>query len=392
MMVVGPSECGKSKSIVLGTILEWPGSVLSLDIKGEHERLTAALQKQRGHLVQTFEPRSPGSQHINPLKMIPFGDDIGREVAAVQRVSNHLTEVGDQVSSSRGAIFFRDSNRDILESVFLYQGNFDPPATLGRARWAMGNMGQMLDAMSRVDHHIVKSQADDLKSLPLPKRSELWRSARNVLRVFDDPILAANTDDTTIDLSSLQFGEQPQTVYIRVTPDDARGSLRNVIRLLLDQHLAAAGQRRVVGEFRHHELINLDDQFEIGYLAAADHVGAFYREHGIWLMSVFQSFEQLTAYGTHASLLDNSKTWVVFRPQHSKSSRFVSEKLDKTTVADQHVTHMEKGKTTTTVLHARDLMTPFEVEHIPDYHAFVFRGGVPPILAQQVPFTDRRLI
>jgi type IV secretory pathway TraG/TraD family ATPase VirD4 len=385
LAIIGPSECGKTLCVSASTEAEFDGSVMALCIKPP---LTMEARRTRGNIIHVFEPRRHGAGRINLLGFVPFGQE--EEVAAIHRVSEHLTDPG-AVSQSAGAMYYRAANQRVLEAVFLYQGNYMPPASFGHAYAAMGAMPPMLAAMSREDHPLVKSVADELLGLPAPKRSELWQSARHIIREFGDPILARNTDETTIDLASLQFGAQPQTVYIRVTPDDARGSLRNFIRLLFDQHIAMAGARQDIRAFRHHELVNLDDQNEIGYLAAADHIGSFYREHGLWLMSTFQSFEQLGSYGKDASLLDNSKTWVVFRPNHTKSAEIISAKLGTTTVKDVHETRVREGINRTSVLHARPLMTPFEVEHIPDFHAFVFRGGVAPILAQQVMFTERRL-
>ena len=388
--VIGPSECGKTKSFVAGLIAEFDGSVMTLDLKGEHIKLTADLRRARNNEVHIFEPRSRASGHINLLDFVPFG--VEEEVKAVQRVSDHLTTL-DGTTATQGALFYRDSNREILEAVMLYQGNFDKPASFGRLRWKMGNMTEMLDAMSRVDYHLVKSVADDLKELPMRERRALWRSARQLLRVYDDPILAANTDDTTIDLSTLQFSEQPQTVYIRVTPGDAQGPLRNTIRLLIDQHVTMAGEREDITKFRHHEEIALDDQNEIGYFAAPDHIRAFYREHGLWVTGIFQSLEQVCSYGKDESMLENSKTWVVFRPQHYKSSKFVSEKLGTTTTYERRITKTRgRPENETMIPHEAKLMGTFEVENIPDYHAFVFRGGVPPIMAEQVMFTERRLL
>lgn len=388
LMIIGPSECGKTLSMGLGTEIEWPGSVLTLDLKGEHLRLSAPYRKARGNDVHVFEPRHRASGHLNLLDQVPFGDET--EVAAVQRISDHLTDLGDAPASG-GVLFYRANDRALLEAVMLYLGNYEPPVSFAKVRARMGDLAGCLEAMVQVDHPLVAPVARELKGLPLPKRSELWKSARERLRVFDDPILARNTDDTTIPLDELQHGERPQTVYVRVTPDDARGSLRGIVRLLLDQHLATAGQRRVTGQFRWHELLNLDDQFELGYLAAADHTGAFYREYGLWLMSTFQSFEQLGAYGSYASLLDNSKTWVCFRPRHTASAKRLSEKLGVTTVREMRTTRGQQGMSRTEVSHARPLMTPDEVEQIPDYHALVFTAGCPAIMAQQVLYTERPL-
>lgn len=389
VVVIGPSECGKTRSVGMAE-LEWPGSALVFDIKRQHYLLGADICRQRGKQVHCFEPRVRGSARLNPLDAVPFGEE--EEIQAIQRVSDHVTDPGMVTSASQGALFYRGRTRGILEAAMLYVGNYQPPASFAKVRALMRDLPAILAAMRVTDHPIISSIAADLLGERLETRRSLWNGAMEYLRVFDDPILAYNTDATTVDLRTLQHGERPQVVYVCMTPDDAQGPLRLVPRLLLDQHIAHASERRDVTQFRWHELINLDDQYLLGYLAAADHTTAFYREHGLWLMSVFQSFSQLSAYGSYAGLLDNSKTWVVFRPNHTASAKIISEKLGTTTVMDTHEARSPRGRTRTTVLHARDLMTPFEVEHIPDYHAFVFVSGVAPLLAQQVPFTERILV
>jgi len=394
-IVVGPSRSGKSE---LGHAVEaeFEGCVVSVDLKGGAITHRRRFRERHGP-VYVFSPRDVGSDRYNFLGTVRFGE-AGRwgEIPAVQRISDHLTSDGAQ-SASLGAIHFRGWNQRILEAAILYEGNYAAPRagrppSLGHAYQWMGSapLPDLIQQMTATDHPVI--QRDAIALLGDRGREGLWSSALQYLRIFDDPTLTENTHETTIPLDTLQHEPRPCTVFIRASPDDVRGPLRLLIRLMLDQHLALAGMREHPSAVMHAELMHLDDQAELGYLAAADHIESFYGEHKIWLFGMFQSFTQLKAYGGgYASLLDNSRTWIVFPPQHHDSSELVSRKLGDQTVYEEHVTRSQRRVSLTVLPRTRRLQDPFEIEQWPDYHAVVFYRGQPPIFTAHVRYTQRRM-
>ena len=58
--------------LILPTLLSWPGSSLTLDIKGENWALTSGWRKSQGHTVLRFDPTDASGSGcaFNPLDEI----------------------------------------------------------------------------------------------------------------------------------------------------------------------------------------------------------------------------------------------------------------------------------------------------------------------------------
>ena len=72
VLTVAPTRAGKGVSAVIPNLLDYPGSVLVTDPKGENYAVTATWREALGHTVHAFDPFGvvQGEARYNPLDLI----------------------------------------------------------------------------------------------------------------------------------------------------------------------------------------------------------------------------------------------------------------------------------------------------------------------------------
>ncbi|MBQ1765080.1 MAG: type IV secretory system conjugative DNA transfer family protein, partial [Aquincola sp.] len=72
VMLSAPTRSGKGVGVVIPNLLNWPDSVVVLDIKGENHQLTAGYRAAHGQAVYAFSPFDDGacSHRWNPLSAV----------------------------------------------------------------------------------------------------------------------------------------------------------------------------------------------------------------------------------------------------------------------------------------------------------------------------------
>jgi type IV secretion system protein VirD4 len=118
VMLSAPTRSGKGVGVVIPNLLNWPDSVVVLDIKGENYAVTAGFRARHGQAVYAFSPfdDKARSHRWNPLSTV--------RTSALHRVGD-LLAIGqaffpnDGVGTSSEA-FFNDQARNLfLGSAFF---------------------------------------------------------------------------------------------------------------------------------------------------------------------------------------------------------------------------------------------------------------------------------
>src|SRR5205085_1052586 len=118
VMLSAPTRSGKGVGVVIPNLLNWPDSVVVLDIKGENYKVTAGFRARNGHAVYAFSPfdEEACSHRWNPLTAV--------RTSRLHRVGDLLT-IGqvffpnDGTSTSSEA-FFNDQARNLFMGLGLY--------------------------------------------------------------------------------------------------------------------------------------------------------------------------------------------------------------------------------------------------------------------------------
>ena len=118
VMLSAPTRSGKGVGVVIPNLLNWPDSVVVLDIKGENFDVTAGYRAAHGQAVYAFSPFDEGarSHRWNPLTAV--------RSSPLHRVGDLLT-IGQVFFPNDGGgtsseAFFNDQARNLFLGIGLY--------------------------------------------------------------------------------------------------------------------------------------------------------------------------------------------------------------------------------------------------------------------------------
>ena len=386
--------------MVIPSIVNWSGSVIALDIKGELHKWTSGYRALLGP-VYRFNPLLPHAHRIDPLGQIREAS----ETADAQRLARALTADPDAKPDQK-AEFWRDQVADWLVTMFRYAR---------RQHVFMNNLGGVLgylrgstDRVSRLREMAQCADADVQEGAHrlLAMRTtrgridEIWDGAIRVLALWRDPSIALATSAMDIPVEAIQQGPHPLTVYLQVTAEDLGDRLRTLFRVILDQ-LVGRLMERDTEAYLHPLLIVLDEVASLGYMKVVEDLCKLAAGYGIRVLLAFQSLNQLWAsYTRHTGILDNCPIRVIYAPGNQETASSLSDMLGDSTVAA--VTHRRSGHRLAMVYddagiqvgaHQRPLMTAGELMDLPKGREVIritnTEEGLKPIFAYKLAYQDR---
>jgi type IV secretion system protein VirD4 len=399
--VFGPTGQLKTWSLIIPTLLNWMGSVIVLDIKGELHQLTSGFRSMLGP-VYRFNPSGAGGIGLNPLGFIRAD----QEIADAQRLAEATTSDPDASADSKSE-YWRDQVADWLVTLFMYARRSDGFAQhlagiLGFLRQT-SNRKQMLQTMSTCADPEVQAGARRLLGITAPGRlDEIWDGAIRVLSLWRDPQVAKATETLDVSMERFQQEAYPQTLYLQVTAEDLSGRLRSLFRMIVDQLISRLIARQV-GAYVQSLLIVLDEVSSLGYMAIVERLCALLRGYGIRVVLAFHSVNDVWAKYTHNSrILDNCQIKLVYEPSNSETAKSMVSLFGDATV--QEVTTrkhgarfalMYDGAGTQTISHRRDLVTAGELMELGKYRELIrvngTEYGLKPIQAMKLRYRDRAI-
>jgi type IV secretion system protein VirD4 len=113
---IAPTRSGKGISLVVPTALNWRGSMIVYDLKGELWDITAGHRNKFSRALK-FKPASRESMHFNPLDFI----DAANQVADVDNLCAILV-----ISNSDKDAHWVNNARQLIAGVILYVLNVRP--------------------------------------------------------------------------------------------------------------------------------------------------------------------------------------------------------------------------------------------------------------------------
>lgn len=396
VLVVAPTNTGKSIGISLPTGLVWRHSYIALDLKGENWNVTSGLRASFGPVFR-FAPTERTTHRYNPLTHIRRGE---AEVRDAQVLADMLV---DPEGALQSRSHWQLRAFELLVAVILWTLYAEQKKTLSRLAEILADPNRpildLLEEMLRrpikdgAVHPVVAAGARQLLDMAEAERSGVVSTALGFLSLYRDPVLAHATEVSDFSISDIITGDRPVSLYFVIPPEEI-SRLRALLRLVLNQILKRLTEIAAHRSSDRRVLLMLDEFPQLGKLDFFEHALAYIRGYRIKACLVAQSLNQIVqAYGEHSSILDNAHVRVAFACNDERTAKRISDMLGVTTETRAQMNYAGSrmapwlGHTMVSRQEVpRPLLTPGEVMQLPPSDALVMTGGSPPIRAKKVRY------
>jgi type IV secretion system protein VirD4 len=414
VMIAAAPGSGKTAGIMLPNCLNWPQSLVALDIKGDCARRTADFRRGLGQEVHVleFSARAGAGAQYNPFAYVSC--DPERRSGDVEKIARYLcpdTPTGDP--------FWTTSARELFRALALYLYDIGEPVTLGAIR----DLLEAGDGLRVFAHDVLRDiRAGILSNIsPRVARDFATVCARSdnthsgivdqlmvALAPLSDPLVRRTTSQNSFDLRALR--SRPMTVYVVAARPDLP-ALRPLVNLFFQQLVDQNTRVEFGADPRHcsEVLLAMDEFAQAGRLDAILHGITYFRSFGLRLLAIVQSPAQLKevySFDAAQSFEQAFDCRVYFTPAASdlETAETVSRLLGTNTLdcapgtasgpfsspgrAGRAARSRGSGRAG---LRARALLLPQEVLRLRLDREIVLLGGVAPVLAEKIRvWRDRR--
>jgi type IV secretion system protein VirD4 len=403
--LAAPPRSGKGVGVVIPNCLNWDGSLVCVDIKGENWAITAGYRASMGHAVYRFDPFSETGETVrwNPLGYV--SEDPRFRINDLQRIAQML------YPDPQGADpFWTASARSLFLGIALYLFETqDMPRTLGEV--LRQGMASDDEGFGKHWKRVIESRAYFKRPLSLQcvqalldvidlapvTASSIRKTFTSRLDLWLNPMLDAATAANDFDFRDLR--RRRMSVYVCVNPDDLH-RLRPVMNLFFQQAIGL--QTRELPEhnpdLKHQVLMMLDEFTALGRIPIVSEAIAYLPGYNVRTVLVIQTPAQLReVYGRDnaETMLKSLAARVMFAPKDAPDAQEISEELGYTTVKSKSVSRPTwgtgRGPSVSISDQRRALLLPQEVKELGTDRALLFYEGLRPIACTKLRYFDDKL-
>jgi len=408
--LAAPPRAGKGTGVVVPNALNWPGSLVCVDIKRENWSVTAGYRRKCGQACYLFDPFAEDGRTArwNPFSYV--SRDPVRRLNDLQRIAEMLYPDPPNVDP-----FWTASARSLFLGIALYVFETPSlPATIGEVlRQGMASddegFGQhwkrLIAGRNSHEHPLssecVRSLCDVIDLAPVTA-SSIRKTFTSRLDLWLNPILDRATAESDFDLRELR--KSPMSIYVGVNPDDLH-RLRPVLNLFFQQAIGL--QTRELPErnpqLKYQVMMLLDEFTALGRIPIIAEAISYLPGYNVRVVLVIQTPAQLReVYGLHNSevMLKSLAARIVFAPKDFADAREISDELGFQTVRVKTVSKPvggsfsrrgSRGRSENVSEQRRALLLPQEVKELGSEEAIVFYEGLRPIRCRKIRYyADRR--
>jgi len=401
LVAFGPPQSGKSAGLAVPALLEWQGPAVASSIKTDLLAATAARRRELGEVFvfDPFELAGTRSHTWTPLRAARTWDgalEVAWRLAAAGEIDARSVEGGDfwQLAAEQRLA-------PLLHAAAVTGAKIDTVV-----RWAYGQGSRELDqalaeltGTARSDDELAGAHAayDAVRAFEAQAdrtRSSIEATAQTLLRAYRFARVARSAQSCEITPDRLL--EQSATLYLI---GDAKASklLRPVFLALLSEIVDRAYERATLagGQLELPLLLCLDEAGNVAPLPNLAEIASTAPSHNIQLVSIFHDLAQARSrYRQQAETVVNSHRARMLLPGVAdlETLRYFAGLAGEEEAPDQTRTTGAGGTTRSTARRRRPLVAPEALRQLPNGHALLIYGRVPPTELQlRLWFADRRL-
>jgi type IV secretion system protein VirD4 len=403
--LAAPPRAGKGTGVVIPNLLNWPDSVICVDIKRENWAQTAGFRGASGQDCYLFDPFSDDRRTArwNPFFYVATNPE--RRVNDLQRIAEMLYPDPPNVDP-----FWTASARSLFLGIALYL--FETPSlpkTIGEVlRQGMASddegFGQHWKRVvegrnsgnNPLSPQCVRSLYDVIDLAPVTA-SSIRKTFTSRLDLWLNPILDWATSGNDFDLRDLRA--RRMSIYVSVNPDDLH-RLRPVVNLLFQQAIGL--QTRELPEhnprLKFQVMMLLDEFAALGRIPIIAEAISYLPGYNVRVVMVVQTPSQLReVYGAHnaETMLKSLAARIVFAAKDHADAREISDELGYTTVRAKSIStplfgfsggRGQRTRSQNVSEQRRALLLPQEVKALGAEEAIIFYEGLRPIRCTKIRY------
>lgn len=390
LVVIGPTQSGKTTSLAVPAILSWPGPVLAASVKTDLLRTTQVARAAKGR-VWRIDPTgctgAPGDEW-SPLS----GCEEWRHAVAT---TTDLCQAAKADGTTADGEFWYANAAKLLAPLF-HAAALDGRSVADVVRWVdTQEMSEVAGVLERTGAPEALDAARATWYRDERTRSSVFTTAETVLAPFAHGARAAAAM-TPARFQPAQLLGGADTLYLCAPAHDQR-RLRGYFTALTQQVLTHAFETstRQSRPLDPPLLVVLDEAAHIAPLAELDALAATCASHGIQLVTIFQDLAQVRGrYGSRAPTVLNNHRAKLFLPGIADPDTldYASRLVGDEEVTQPSITRDPAGRrSTTSTTGPRRLLPPEELRCLPRGRAVLVYGTLPPARLRLRPWwADKR--
>jgi type IV secretion system protein VirD4 len=404
LLTIAPTGSGKGVGAVFPNLLDYPGSVLVTDIKGENYAVTARYRREvLGQPIAALDPFGlvGGTARYNPLDLVDPGRRDGYDLARLLAAMLVVPE------AERQEAFWDDEAASLIATLVLYVALVAAPEDrhLGTVRHyltlAEADFAALLDEMSATEacFGLVRRGANRIRQKKARLLSSVLTSTHRHTEILDSPSLLATLAGSSFRMEDLK--RSPQTVYLVLPPHhlQAHGRWLRLMVASALRVLTAAPGRPV-----RNVLLLLDEFAVLGRMQGVEEAIAYARSYGVSIWMLVQDLSQLRqVYRTSwETLLANTRVKQAFGTADDATAEYLSRLTGQATVRVETVNesrgsssgrgwlpHRQNGRAQNFGETARRLLLPDEIRRLPAERQLLFLSGELPLVTARANYRLR---
>ncbi len=405
VMLSAPTRSGKGVGVVIPNLLNWPDSVVVLDIKGENYDITAGYRAERGQAVYAFSPfdESARSARWNPLSAV--------RTSLLHRVGDLLT-IGQVLFPNDGSgtsseAFFNDQARNLflgLGLVLLETPTL--PRTIGellrqssgRGQTLKGHLTALMEQRKTEGNAFSDECTDALQRLLSNSENTLTSIVATLnapLTIFADAVVDAATsaDDFRLD----QVRRRRMSIYVRIPPNRLANA-RPLLNLFFSQLVSLNTQHLPEQDATLNlQCLLVNDEFAaMGRVGIISSAAAFLAGYNLRLLTVVQAMSQLDAvYGDKEArtFATNHGLQILYAPREQRDadeySAMLGQFTERATSRGRSRSFSEHGHSSVSHNESeqrRALLLPQEFKELGSGRLVVIFENCKPILGEKIRY------
>jgi len=419
------SRAGKGRSCLVPTLLEYAGSVLSLDPKGELANVTARCRAKLGQRVCIVDPFGVSAARLaayrvgfNPMEMLRR--DSRTLIPDAGLIADALV-----ISSANADPHWDESARNLIEGIILHVATYpahearrnlvtvrellkrafdkvtdlpegfegEPPP---QVRTEMVHNAALVAESNPDLAAALEGAARDFYDKADRERSSVLSVALRNTKFLDYPELRASLSAHGFDLAELKTAPQGLTIYLCL-PAGRMATCNRWFRLFVN--LAFEAMERERAKPKIPILAVLEEFHVLGHMQQVEVAAALVAGFGMRLLIVLQDLTQLKRHYKDGweTFLGNAGIMIFFGNNDMTTLDYISKRCGATSLIVERKNEVTTSQRTSGAtgsswsLEVRDLLTAEEASRFfgrddSQQRQLVIRPGLPPAVMQRVKY------